>query len=104
MVQLTRKYRGSSNKSTSLPVLFCTPHIEVRKLTSLLKEGSLSDEIYFSVAIVPFETESVINTSRVISGWCFVICNKISIDDIYAMMLLESVGLTLILKITSKQA
>ncbi|WP_156823136.1 hypothetical protein [Providencia sneebia] len=42
-------------------------------------------------------------TSRVISGWCFIICNEVAIDDIYAMMLLESVGLTLRLKITSKQ-
>jgi hypothetical protein len=25
-------------------------------------------------------------TSRVISGWCFIICNKIAIDDIYAML------------------
>lgn len=75
MVQLTPKYRGSSNKPTSLPILFCTPHIEVRKLTSPLKEGSLSDEIYFSVAIVPFETEAVKNTDRAISGWCFIICN-----------------------------
>ncbi|EOY9177289.1 hypothetical protein ACU7RR_004222 [Providencia stuartii] len=42
------------------------------------------------------------NTGRVISGWRFVICNEVAIDDIYAMMLLESVGLTLRLKITSK--
>lgn len=25
-------------------------------------------------------------TGRVISGWCFVICNKITIDDIFAML------------------
>ncbi|EMJ7519238.1 hypothetical protein RGL88_000735 [Providencia rettgeri] len=43
-------------------------------------------------------------TGRVIFGFCFIICNEIAIDDIYAMMLLESVGLTLRLKITSKQA
>ncbi|HEK3151428.1 TPA: hypothetical protein ACKRI4_000927 [Proteus mirabilis] len=41
------------NIATSLPILFCTPHIEVRKLTTPFKEGSLSDEKYFSVAIVP---------------------------------------------------
>ncbi|EFE51316.1 hypothetical protein PROVRETT_09932 [Providencia rettgeri DSM 1131] len=49
----------------------------MRKLTSPLKEGSLSDEIYFSVAIVPFETEAVKNTGRVISGWRNTLTNKI---------------------------
>lgn len=29
---------------------------------------------------------------------------KLDLDDIFAIMLMESVGLTLILKITSKQA
>nr|ELR5213408.1 hypothetical protein [Providencia rettgeri] len=86
MVQLTRKYRGSSNKSTSLPILFCTPHIDVCKLTTPLKEGSLSDEKYFSGVIVPFETEAVKNIGEVISGWVSLSAMKLTIDDIFAML------------------
>lgn len=61
--------------------LFCTHQYEVCKLTTPFKDGRLSDEKYFSIAIVPFETEAVENdgevTGRGLLSRCFTICNKL---------------------------